>query len=100
MLDISKIKALAEMLEDIAAVSDLENRGPMYAGQHIRSGLVKISKDAAADLWQGAEDIRGQFIKMFDAYSGREKQDALLPDRLQSVIRQIGMAGQQRLKEG
>jgi hypothetical protein len=44
--------------------------------------------------------IRGQFIKMFDAYSGREKQDALLPDRLQSVIRQIGMAGQQRLKEG
>ena len=44
--------------------------------------------------------IRGQFIKMYDAYSSREKQEALLPERLQSVIQQIGMAGQQRLKEG
>ena len=43
--------------------------------------------------------IRGQFIKMFDAYSGREKQDALLPEKLQSTIRQIG-ANRRELKEG
>jgi predicted house-cleaning noncanonical NTP pyrophosphatase (MazG superfamily) len=56
--DLAELADLAEELETIADVSDMENRGPMYAGQHIRSGLVKVSRESAEKLRNGAELIR------------------------------------------
>jgi hypothetical protein len=54
----SRLKDLADTIEEIAFVSDMENKGPMYANMHIRSGIVKISKESANSLRQGAKDIR------------------------------------------
>ena len=41
--------------------------------------------------------IRGQFLKMYEAYASREKNDALLPQSMRDIIKQIG-AGTLQLK--
>jgi len=33
--------------------------------------------------------VRGQFLRMYEAYSAREKQDALLPQKMRDEIKQI-----------
>lgn len=44
--------------------------------------------------------VRGQFLKMYEAYSSREKQDALLPQGMKDIIKQIGRANQKRIGGG
>lgn len=41
--------------------------------------------------------VRGQFLKMYDTYTQREKQDALLPQSMKTMINQIGQASQKQL---
>lgn len=41
--------------------------------------------------------VRGQFLRMYEAYSAREKQDALLPQKMRDEIKQIANL---RLVEG
>jgi len=56
--DLAELADLAEEIEAIADVSDLENKGPMYAGQHMRSGIVRVSKKDAENLRRKADIIR------------------------------------------
>lgn len=42
--------------------------------------------------------VRGQFLKMYEAYSAREKQDALLPQTMKNIIKQIGQANQKQIE--
>lgn len=42
--------------------------------------------------------VRGQFLKMYEAYSAREKQDALLPQGMKDIIRQIGQVNQKQIE--
>ena len=44
--------------------------------------------------------VRGQFLKMYEAYTARERQDALLPDSMKKMIRQIGEQNHTKLLEG
>lgn len=44
--------------------------------------------------------IRGQFLKMYDAYSAREKQEALLPSDLKEQIQLIGNGGLKIIEGG
>jgi hypothetical protein len=43
--------------------------------------------------------IRGQFLKMYEAYAARERQDALLPESMKEIIRQIGEQQHQKVLE-
>jgi hypothetical protein len=44
--------------------------------------------------------IRGQFMKMYEIYTQREKQEALLPQKLKQTIRQIAEGRKLELIEG
>lgn len=41
-----------DILEAMLDVCDLDNPGPMFAGQHVRGGICKIMDDDAAKLRQ------------------------------------------------
>lgn len=69
----TRCKLLAETLEDIAFVSDRENTGPMYTGQHIRSGIVKIDTECADILRQGAIDISLLISRLDSHYADTER---------------------------
>ena len=45
-----------DILEAMLDVCDLENPGPMFAGQHVRGGIFKILADDAAKLRQYIAD--------------------------------------------
>lgn len=82
--DLAELADLAEELETIADVSDMENRGPMYAGQHIRSGLVKVSRESAEKLRNGAELIR-KLNKEFAELAKAKAENRILPEGFSCV---------------
>jgi hypothetical protein len=42
--------------------------------------------------------VRGQFLKMYDAYASRERQESLLPQSMKNIIKQIGQSNQKLLQ--
>ena len=49
-----------DILEAMLDVCDLDNPGPMFAGQHVRGGICKIMDDDVAKLRQYIADRRAE----------------------------------------
>lgn len=49
-----------DILEAMLDVCDLDNPGPMFAGQHVRGGICKIMDDDATKLRQYIADRRAE----------------------------------------
>jgi hypothetical protein len=86
------------------AIREYGHYNPEEAMESISPRAVKVARMIGWKELCTCEEpgvIRGQFIKMYDAYTAREKQDALLPDQLFGIIQQIGAKGRKlKLIEG
>jgi hypothetical protein len=88
-------------------VQAIREYGYYRAEEALASMSPRVAKVARMIGWQEictCEEpgvIRGQFIKMYDTYAAREKQEALLPGALHDVIQRIGIEGRKfKLIEG
>lgn len=52
------LKEVAERLGDMADATDRESTGPMYLGQHARSGLINVPIEDATAMRQAASIVR------------------------------------------
>jgi recombinational DNA repair protein RecR len=65
-----------DILEAMLDVCDLDNPGPMFAGQHIRGGICKITDDDAAKLRQYIADRRAATENKALTCRGCESEDS------------------------
>lgn len=84
-------------------VQAIRNYGYYRTEEALNSLSPRVRKVASMIGWREictCEEpgvVRGQFIKMYETYAAREKQDALLPNRLREQIYAIG-SGENRLR--
>jgi len=85
--------------------SAIRNYGYYREGEALASMSLTTAQVVRYMGWREicmSEDIgviRGQFLRMYEAYAAKERQDALLPDSMKETIRKIGEQQHQKVIE-